>query len=303
MGDLRCLDAESGKLVWSKNLVSGYGATPPLWGFAAHPLLDGDNLICLVGGPGSVVVAFDRNSGREKWKALSMSRQEIGYCPPMIYDFGGKRQLIIWHAEAVNGLNPQTGEVYWSYPFLVKANMSIPTPRKAGEELFLTCFYSGALLLKFIPGKAEPELAWKGKGRGELPKQTDKLHSVMSTPVIRDGSIYGVCSYGELRCLRLADGMRVWQTLEATCGGSEPQRWANAFIVEQGDRYFLFNEKGDLIICRLSPKGYEEIDRAHILEPTGKALQRRVVWSHPAFANSSMYARNDKEIVCVSLEK
>jgi hypothetical protein len=123
----------------------------------------------------------------------------------------------------------------------------------------------------------------------------------MCTPVLRDGHIYGVCSYGELRGLRLADGKRLWQTLEATCGGSEPQRWANAFIVEQGDRYFLFNEKGDLIIARFSPKGYDEIDRSHILDPTGKALQRKVVWSHPAFANRSMYARNDREIVCVSL--
>jgi outer membrane protein assembly factor BamB len=303
MGDLLCLDVGSGKVLWSKNFVRDYSVSPPLWGFAAHPLLDGDRLICLVGGRGSVVVAFDRNSGAEKWKSLSLENHEIGYCPPVIYEFGGKRQLIIWHPEAVNGLNPQTGDVYWSYPFVVKANMSIPTPRKAGDELFLTGFYCGPLLLKLPQGKAEPELVWKGKGRGELPGQTDKLHSVMATPVVRDGSIYGVCSYGELRCLRLDDGMRVWQTLQATCGGTEPQRWANAFVVEQGDRYFLFNEKGDLIICRLSPKGYEETDRAHILEPTGKALQRRVVWSHPAFANRSMYARNDKEIVCVGLAK
>jgi outer membrane protein assembly factor BamB len=307
MGDLRCLDAESGRLIWSRNFVRDYGATPPLWGYAAHPLSDGDRLICLVGGPGSVVVAFDRHSGAEKWKALSQDKAEIGYCPPMIYELGGKRQLIIWEPTNVHGLNPQNGEENWSYPFLVKANMTIPTPRKVGDELFLTCFYSGALLLKFTPARNEPELVWKGKGRGEKPDQTDKLHSVMATPVIRDGSIYGVCSYGELRCLRLADGKRVWQTLEATCGGSEPQRWANAFLVEQGDRYFLFNERGDLIICRLSPKGYEEIDRAHILEPTGKAVmgasKRNVVWSHPAFANRSMYARNDKEIVCVSLEK
>ena len=71
--------------------------------------------------------------------------------------------------------------------------------------------------------------------------------------------------------------------------------------MEQGDRFFLFNEKGQLIIAKLTPKGYEEIDRADILQPTNKALGRAVVWSHPAFANKSLYARNDKEIVCVSL--
>src|SRR5205085_1137420 len=78
----------------------------PVWGFAAHPLLDGDRLICLVGGEGSVVVAFDKDSGKERWRALSLESAEVGYCPPMIYQAGGKRQLIIWHPEAVNSLDP-----------------------------------------------------------------------------------------------------------------------------------------------------------------------------------------------------
>ena len=77
--------------------------------------------------------------------------------------------------------------------------------------------------------------------------------------------------------------------------------WANAFLVPQGKRWFLFNERGQLVIAKLSPKGYEEIDRANILKPTGKAMGRTILWSHPAFANKSMYARNDAEIVCVSL--
>jgi hypothetical protein len=67
------------------------------------------------------------------------------------------------------------------------------------------------------------------------------------------------------------------------------------------DRFFLFNEKGDLIIAKLSPKGYDEVSRAHLLEPTNTAAGRDVLWSHPAFANRHMYARNDKEIICVDL--
>jgi outer membrane protein assembly factor BamB len=303
MGDLLCLDAATGKVVWSKNFVRDHGAPVPLWGFAANPLLDGDKLICLVGGEGSVVVAFDCRTGAEKWKALSMRSGQIGYAPPMIYDLGGKRQLVVWHAESVNGLDPETGQAHWSVPFKLNANMSIATPRQVGDRLFVTSFYNGPMLLRFRGDKPEPEVEWRGKGRGEKPGQTDKLHAVMCTPVIRDGYIYGVCSYGELRCLRLEDGGRVWETLEATGAGSEPQRWANAFIVTHGDRCFLFNEKGDLIIARLTPEGYKEIDRAHILEPTGKAQQRKVVWSHPAFADRCMFARNDKEIVCVSLAK
>jgi len=102
--------------------------------------------------------------------------------------------------------------------------------------------------------------------------------------------------------LKAETGERVWETFQATTGG-EPVRWANAFIVKNGNRFFLENEKGDLIIAKLSPRGYEEISRTHLLEPTGTASGRNVVWSHPAFANRHVYARNDKEIICVDLAK
>ena len=84
----------------------------------------------------------------------------------------------------------------------------------------------------------------------------------------------------------------------------EEERWGNAFLIPQGNRCFLFNEKGDLIIARLTPKGYEETSRAHVIEPTNRMAAppgRRVIWSHPAFANRCVYARNDRELVCVSL--
>jgi hypothetical protein len=166
--------------------------------------------------------------------------------------------------------------------------------------LFLSCFYDGSLMLKLDHDRAESTIVWKGKSHSEMPERTDGLHSVMCTPYLHEGFIYGVCSYGQLRCLEADTGKRVWETLKATTGKLD--RWANAFIVAQGDRFFLFNEQGDLLICRLTPKGYEEISRAHILEPTNRmAMGRPVVWSHPAFANRAMFARNDKELVCVEL--
>lgn len=70
---------------------------------------------------------------------------------------------------------------------------------------------------------------------------------------------------------------------------------------EKGHRSFLFSERGDLIIAKLTPEKYEEVSRARLIEPDNRDPGRHVVWSHPAFANKSIYARNDKEIVCVSL--
>ncbi len=309
MGDLRCLDG-NGKLVWSKNFVKDYKARLPTWGFACPPLVDGDKVICMVGGEdGAAVVAFDKNTGKEKWRALDLVNADIGYAPPVIVTVRGKRQLIAWHPESVNGLDPETGKAYWSDDFRVGANMTIPTPRLIdGDKLFVTCFYSGCRLYQLTGGAAPTaKLLWSARGRSEQPKDTKALHCVMSTPVYKDGYLYGVCSYGQLRCLDAKDGKRIWEDLRATDSVKELLRWGNAFIVEQGDRYFLFNEKGDLIIAKLTPRGYQEIDRANILAPTSQLTggkfgpARRVVWSHPAFAGKCVFARNDKEIVCISL--
>ena len=118
MGDLLCLDRLTGKVRWAKNLGKEYHLDgPPVWGWAAHPLLDGDLLYCLVGGEGSAVVAFEKDTGKEVWKALTT--EEIGYSPPMIYEAGGKRQLIIWLSESINALEPATGKVYWTKPYPV----------------------------------------------------------------------------------------------------------------------------------------------------------------------------------------
>jgi outer membrane protein assembly factor BamB len=305
MGHLFCLDTKDGTVVWSKEFLKEYPMNIPVWGFAGHPLLDGDRLICLVGGKGAVAVAFHKDTGKEVWKALSA--KEPGYCPPMIYEIGGKRQLILWHPQAVNSLDPETGAVHWSIPYGVKKNikagLTIPTPRLDRNKLFLTAFYDGPLMLQ-VNGVKKPEVLWQGQGRGEQADETDGLHSIMPTPFIRDGYIYGVCSYGELRCIEEATGKRLWATHQATTGKS--MRWGNAFLVEQADRFILFNERGDLIIARLTPKGYDEISRANILTPTNTLAPppgRRVIWSHPAFANRCVYARNDKEIICVSMAK
>jgi outer membrane protein assembly factor BamB len=300
MGRLLCLQAATGELLWEKDFPADYHARVPTWGFSANPLLDGDRLICMVGGQGSVTVAFHKDTGNDLWRALSAP--EPGYCPPVIFEVGGVRQLIIWHPEAVNSLNPVTGEVYWSQPFYVRAGITLATPRLAGNLLFVSCFYNGPLMLKLAADRPQAEVLWKGGSNSEQPRLTRSLHSLMCTPFIKAGYLYGVCTYGQLRCVNAETGERVWETLQATGTQEEPvERWANAFIVAHEDRFFLFNEKGDLIIARLTPQGYDEISRTHVIEPTNRMPGRPVVWSHPAFANRSIYIRNDKEIVCLSL--
>src|SRR5690606_34559736 len=122
-----------------------------------------------------------------------------------------------------------------------------------------------------------------------------------ATPWVEGDHIYGCeASNGALRCVELKTGEIVWEDFKPTPGeGRAPD--ATSFLVQNGDRHFIFADTGHLIIGKVSPEGYEEIGRAKILEPTGDCFGRPVLWSHPAFANKCCYARNDKEIVCVSL--
>jgi hypothetical protein len=121
----------------------------------------------------------------------------------------------------------------------------------------------------------------------------------MCTPVVKGKHIYGICGHGELRCLELDTGKRVWETLAAV--NHKRGLFAHAFLVEQGDRFWLYNDQGDLIVAKLTPLGYEEISRVHLLDTTLATRGRDVTWCHPAFADRCAYIRNDKELVCVPL--
>jgi outer membrane protein assembly factor BamB len=298
-GHLFCFNAQTGDVLWSKNFKTDYGREQsPMWGYSSNPLLDGDTLICLIGGKGQTVVAFHKDTGKELWRALdSEGEHGPGYCPPVIVEAGGKRQLIVWHPRAVSSLDPDTGRVYWEQPFAVQSGLTVPMPRQQGDRLFVTAFYNGSLMLKLDRDQPAATVDWRRHGQNE--RLTDALHSIITTPVIDGGYIYGACSYGEFRCLDVTNGDRKWETFQPTSGQSA--RWGTCFITKHQDRYFLFSENGDLIIARLKPTGYEELSRTHLVDPTGPAQRREVVWVHPAYAHKNVYVRNDKEIVSVSL--
>lgn len=305
MGDLFCLDAESGKPIWHRNFPKDFGAKVPLWGYSSHPLIDGDRLVCLVGGDrDSLVVALHAKTGQEIWRRLTTTddAHSCGYAPPVIAEVGKTRQLIIWHPEGISSLDPMTGKEYWTVAFKLRSGLSIPTPRVTGDRLFVTAFYNGPMMLQLAQDRPGARVLWKAR-ENVNERRTEGLHSIMSSPILKDGFIYGVCSYGQLRCLRMDSGERIWESLVATSPRGRPkeERWGNAFLVAHEDRFFLFNEHGELILARLTPDGYEELDRVRILEPTNPLVNRPVVWSHPAFARRSIFARNDREIVCVSL--
>lgn len=298
MGDFLCLDAQSGKVLWSKNYVRHFGTTINPWGMASAPLVDGERVIVLTGGAdGACVVALDKVSGKEIWRNLDA--EDPGYSSPILIEAGGARQLIVWNSLGIYSLDPATGKVFWSHACETKMAHSVATPAYDADKrlLFVSSFFQGPRMLQLAADRPAAELLWRGYSESELPRNTDKIHCLMSTPAFFDDHLFGVDSYGMLRCLELTQGERVWETLAAT----GEARWSNAFLIRHEDRFFLFNEHGELILARLSASGYEETSRTKILEPTLTMRRRRVVWAHPAFADRSLFARNDREIVCVDL--
>ena len=292
-GDLLCLDCESGAVVWSRDFKKDYGLSIPAWGVAAHPLVDGDKLICMVGGKGATVVAFDRTTGKELWRALDA--EQPGYCPPMIHQINGRRRLLVWHGSAVCALDPETGRQYWSVPFEATFAMAIGAPRIEGDSLFVMSFNRRSALIRLAKDGNSASIVWQGGAqRG--------IGGVLNTAHLEEGHIYACGPNGRYLCARLDTGERKWSTFEPSTG-RRPAPWANVFTIKNGDRYFLANDLGDLIIARMNPEGYREISRAHLIEPTHAVAGRTVVWSHPAFANRSVYLRNDKEIRCYLLAK
>ena len=304
-GTLSALAVETGEILWRKQYGEDYGVNRMQWGFdwgfASAPLVDGDRLICFVGGaPDARVVAFDKITGEEVWRALP-SEGDLGVAQPIIIEAGGARQLIVWNPEEVASLDPETGAIYWRQPYVVGGAMTVAAPVQVGAQLFFTTFYDGPMMLTLNQDRPGATIAWKGSSNSEI--RTEGLHGVLATPIIDGGYIYGICSYGQLRCLNAETGERIWETQDATV---ERRRWVSGFMVRNGNRVLLNNDRGELVIARLSPSGYDEVSRTHLIAPTSDPGNRRelryVNWVHPAYANKHIYTRNDEEIISLTMD-
>jgi len=267
-GHLACLAAEDGAVVWSVDFQHDFQTELPAWGMACAPVVHEDLLIAVAAGrPDAKVVAFDKRTGEVAWRALS-SDSGPGYSQPLLIDVDGRTQLIVWHAGAVAALDPRSGETLWNSPFPIRMETPIATPVWAPPYLLVSAFFNGSRLLRLNGSAAE--VVWTSET--DNPLQNDGLHALMASPVIEDGFVYGISSYGQLRCLRLSDGALLWETQAVTV---EKARNASAFFVRQGGRWWINNDRGELILARVSPEGYEEIDRTRLIEPTSKPGARR----------------------------
>ncbi len=290
-GHLFCFNTDAGKIIWSKDLKKEYSTTAPLWGYAAHPLIDGDNLLTLAGGTGSHIVAFNKLDGSEVWKSSTSTAQGQGYSPPTIITHGGVRQLLLLRPDAVSSVDPSTGKEYWSLPYEASNGSIIMSPVVFENYLYVAGYSNKSLLIELDPTKPAAKEVWRDRQNVICP--------VNVQPFLIGSTLYGFDQKGVLRALSLPEGKRLWETSDAI--GKRPAGSETAFLVQHEDRFIMFNELGELVLARLTPEGYTEIDRAKVIEPSNFAFGREVVWSMPAFANKHAYIRNDNRIICVDL--
>jgi outer membrane protein assembly factor BamB len=279
-GHFCCLDAATGKVFWDKDLAAEEKANMPTWGFSASPLLWNDLVIVHVGArPNGCLLAYDRQNGKLVWRG---GDDPAGYATPVVIDAPSGPQLVCWTPQHVVGFEPRTGKVHWKVPYKVTYDVSIATPIYQEGLVFVAGYWEGSKAIRLGRSPAEAELAWE---------DARELRGLMSAPLYKDGYVYLLDKGNGLTCFELKTGKKSWDDAhKLTPHGRNPQ--ASLVWLGDRDRAIALNSEGELILCRLSPKGYQEDSRAKIIGTT---------WAHPAYAGRHCYARSDSEIVCVEL--
>ncbi len=282
-GQVDCLDARNGKVIWETHLDRKYEVG--VLSCRGSPLIEGSLLIVFAGGkPGACVIALDKQTGKEVWKALN---EALSNSSPLIIVAGGKRQLIVWTGASVTSLNPATGETYWREAMVTSSNDSIPTPVVQKNRLLIS-----GLMLELDARTPTAKVLWP-----ETMAASKRILSNTSTPLLQGDYVYSAKSSGELVCLEAGTGKQVWGTTNVT----DLKFGASIHLTPNGDAVFLFTDEGNLILARLTPGGYREISRVHLLRPTSDLGTRKFAWIPPVYANRHVFARNDEELVCASL--
>ncbi len=283
VGRLFCFDACKGDVLWQRSLAKDYQV-----GFAPgtpSPLIEGDLLILFIGGkPDACVIALNKDTGKEVWKALDES---LTFSSPIVITSGGKKQLIVWTQESVTSLDPATGQTYWRQRLHTSGDYAVSTPVFHKDRLLI-----GGLMFQLDPEKPAAAVLWPAS---KAPARRILSHT--STALFRGDHLFSAKSSGELVCLEANTGKQVWESDKVT----DLKNGASIHLAPNGDSVLLYTDKGELIRAQLTGQGYKEISRVALLEPTFPFAGRNVVWPPPAYANRHIFVRNSKELICASL--
>jgi outer membrane protein assembly factor BamB len=277
-GRLHCLALDTGAKVWARDLQEDYHFPKGFFGLATSPLLVGERLLVNVGGREAGIVAFAAGSGKELWRATS---DEASYSSPVAATIAGRLQVFFLTREGLVSVDPASGHVFFRTPWRsrFRASVNAATPLVMNDLVFVSASYNtGALLVRV--GKEKAEEVW----------QSDEvLSNHYNTSIHSEGYLYGCDGRQEegarLRCVELQTGKVKWTQEGFGCGSA---------ILADG-KLIVLAEDGDLVMVVPSPKGYEEKARAKLLNRPCRAPL--------ALANGFLYARDERQLICLDLRK
>jgi len=275
-GELRCLEAATGHVIWRTNILDDAAAPNVQWGMAAAPLLVDDTVVVHPGGPdGKSVVAYNKRTGARVW---SSQNDAAGYASPVLATIAGVRQIVVFSATRLMGLKPEDGSFLWDYPWRTQADINASQPLLIGDNrVFLSSGYG--------VGAAVIELSREGsvfKVR-EVWRNT-KIKNRFNSSVLKDGYIYGF-DESIMACVDAATGDLKWK------GG----RYGYGQLLLSGDQLVVLTEEGELVLVRATPEGHQELARFEAI--SGKT------WNHPAITDGLLLVRNLREMAAFDLRQ
>jgi outer membrane protein assembly factor BamB len=268
-GDLTALEAASGKVAWTVNVIRDFGGQNITWGLSESPLIVGDRIIVSPGGPASSVVALNKADGKLIWKTEA---DRAGYSSAVLHELGGISEAIVFTGQRALGVNIANGRVLWSYDRVANRVANIATPIVRGDHVFLSSDYgTGAALLRLTAA-----------GGGITAQEvyfTREMRNHHASSVLVGDHLYGFSS-AILTAMRFDNGEVAWRDRSVGKGS----------LVHADDRLYLFSERGVVALAEASPEAYKEHGRFSL--ETGSLP----TWSHPVVSNGKLFLRDQDTI-------
>ncbi len=276
---LHCLSARDGKLIWRINILKEHSGINPRWENASSPLIVDDLVIIYGGGPEESFLAFDKNSGKVKWKTGS---ELATHATPILTKIHGVEQVIFFCQSGLVSLLPKSGKELWRQEFPYKVSTAA-SPVVAGELVYCSAGYGvGAGLYKISKQgtKFSSSQVWR--------KPNDVINH-WSTPVYHDGHLYGMFSFkkygdGPLQCVELKTGRVKWSA----------EGYGPGNVILAGNNLLALSDKGELSVVAASSSHYKQLARKKLI--TGKC------WSTPTLSKGKVLVRSTEEAVCLSVK-
>jgi outer membrane protein assembly factor BamB len=275
-GTLDCLQAATGKLIWSHNIIADTGAKLPMWGFASSPLVSHGLVSVYAGGPNKkAVVAYHADSGELAWAA---GDGMLSYSSPQLATIDGIEQILISTNLGLSSIEPSAGKVLWQYDWSVGEIARIVQPTIVGDHDLLLGAAMGIGTRRISVGHRgdswQPEKAW----------ETKKIKPYYNDLVVVGDYIYGFDGSAFL-CLSLKDQTSRWRVSDYGAG--------QVLLLADQNLLLILSETGEVALVKAQPEKREEIGRFKALE--GKT------WNHPVIAHGKLFVRNGEEVACYEL--